>query len=251
VIEVRDIRLPESSKIRFLHTKFQTKNKIVLLTKKDMVSSSYCDGVLQKMRRGDLRCYAVKSSDPQALLKLLKSEIIPGGIAQKSLLKISRALIVGLPNVGKSSLINAIRGRNVARVANVPGVTKGRQWIKISQNCYLLDSPGVATLTHSSDRELKMKFAACRMISEKEFDFEELSLFFLGRIKNSAVALEKLADLQLGSDMELVTVLELVAKRFGCFARGGGVDLERAARRFCDLVEERILPDLDLDGFIS
>ena len=84
--------------------------------------------------------------------------------------------------LGKSRLINTLRKKRVVRVANAPGITKGRQWIKLSENCYLLDTPGVATLAQSNDTEQRLKFALCRMISNKEYDNEELAFFL---IKNS------------------------------------------------------------------
>ena len=167
------------------------------------------------------------------------------------MLGVMRIVIVGLPNVGKSTLINAIKKKKVSRAANQPGVTQGRQWIKLDKKCYLMDTPGVATLTHSAELEVKLKFAACRMISDKEYEFYDLAEFLFERIQG--MPNQSLKDLLGAYDTSnFNNLLDDMSKRFNFVQVGNEYNYERASRKFSELILAVNDLELDLDGlFIS
>lgn len=248
VLEVRDIRLPLSSRLPFLERKFQSKKKVLLFTKADQASPAYLSSLRHYLQVREIPFHFLSPSlKPKAVIRLFDS--LPSKYkADGSLLGVLRVMITGLPNVGKSTIINTVRGKKVARVGNAPGVTKGRQWIKINSRCYLLDTPGVATLSHTKDREKLLRYAACRMVSESNFDMEELAVFLHEKIalKDSLFPrFEKGGFVPWNPDFEEMT--DSICTRFSLKISGGHNDRHRAARKFFEFVEREILPGLDLD----
>ncbi len=249
VIEIRDIRLPESSRVRFLDTKFESKARVIFLSKADLVSIAYKEAVIEEFKNRGLTAIAIETTKkPGQLLKIF-DQLTRQYMPSSSVLKVLRICIVGLPNVGKSTLINTLRKKRVVRVANAPGITKGRQWIKLSENCYLLDTPGVATLAQANDTDQRLKFALCRMISNKEYDNEELAFFIVKKsfdqgIENSFLGINLDRAVQNWDQF-----LEDIAEEKGYFLGGRRVDRDRCGR----LILQRFKSQkgrLDLDGFL-
>ena len=127
-------------------------------------------------------------------------------------------------------------------------MTRGRQWIKINPKCYLLDTPGVATLTqHAGDREVRMKYASCRMISQGEVGLEEIARYLHEEIVKTGVWTPKDSDKFLEFDPDFESFSRRIAARFQCLTQGGEPDFERVSRRYFEFLEKTVLPRLDLD----
>ena len=248
VLEVRDVRLPLSSGLPFLERKFESKKKILLLTKADQASPLYLKALKAYFIDVGAPFFLLSpSTKPKNVLKLFNS--LPERYkADGSLLGVLRVMISGLPNVGKSTIINTVRGKKVAKVGNMPGVTKGRQWIKINSRCYLLDTPGVASLSHTNDREKLLKFAACRMVSESSFDMEELALYLHEKIVGRRKFHSLFQDGFVPWSDSYEEMSSMACARFALKMPGGIDDKHRAARKFFEFVEKAVLPGLDMDG---
>lgn len=140
-----------------------------------------------------------------------------------------RLMVVGIPNVGKSSLINRMAGRSGAKTGNLPGVTRGPQWLKVGQELELLDMPGILW-PKVGDPDVGFKLAATGAIETRLFRVEEVALHlltWLERLSPGAVAGRyELSDEEQG-DPE--SALAAIGRRRGCLVSGGRVDLERAA----------------------
>lgn len=218
------------------------------MTKSDMAGEEYKQRVRSFFKRRGIEVFEISSSHSQSRLQSLFKSLARRFTPSKSKLGVLRVVIVGYPNVGKSTLINRIRGKAAAKAANRPGVTRGRQWIKINPKCYLLDTPGVATLTqHAGDREVRMKYASCRMISQGEVGLEEIARYLHEEIVKTGVWTPKDSDKFLEFDPDFESFSRRIAARFQCLTQGGEPDFERVSRRYFEFLEKTVLPRLDLD----
>ena len=143
-----------------------------------------------------------------------------------------RAMVAGIPNVGKSTFINSFAGRTCAKTGNKPGVTKGKQWIRLNKQVELLDTPGILW-PKFEDQQVGLKLAVIGSIREELLVEEELCLWLLEYLQKSYPgAVEK--RYQTREDGKPSEVLERIAQVRGCVQKGGGPDFERAASMVTD-----------------
>ena len=139
-----------------------------------------------------------------------------------------RAMIAGIPNVGKSTFINSFAGRAAAKTGDKPGVTKGKQWIRLNKNVELLDTPGILW-PKFEDREIGMKLALVGSMRDEITDAGELAGWLIRYLlQEYPDALEN--RYQVTDTDDVVTVLNGIALRRGCLKAGGEADLEKASR---------------------
>lgn len=141
VIELVDARMPAGSRIK---TKIENAGKSVLIVlgKADLADSSITKKWINKLEKDNCKAIAIDARNKQGANKL-KDSIKQVVSNTESNRKVKRAMVIGIPNVGKSTLINSLAGRKAARTANMPGVTRDIQWIKLAGKLELLDLPGV------------------------------------------------------------------------------------------------------------
>lgn len=146
-----------------------------------------------------------------------------------------RALIVGIPNVGKSTLINRMAGKSIAATGDRPGVTKGQQWIKTGGNLELLDTPGILW-PKFEDQDVGYRLAVTGAIKEEILNIEDIAFYAVkylvkdyGSRFQERFGIEKLPE-DLENPDEIVAVMEAVGRKRGCLISGGRVDLEKASR---------------------
>ena len=149
---------------------------------------------------------------------------------------IYRVLIVGIPNVGKSTIINKIAKRNAAVSSNKPGVTRKNQWIRVGNDIELLDTPGLL-MPNLSDNNAGEKLALTGNIKQEIVDIEELAYYGIkDLIEEGYFELlkkhYKLDDKDV--NLEYYDILELIGKKRGCLRSGGNVDVERASKLILD-----------------
>ena len=149
---------------------------------------------------------------------------------------IYRVLIVGIPNVGKSTIINKIAKRNAVVASNKPGVTRKNQWIRVGNDIELLDTPGLL-MPNLSDNNAGEKLALTGNIKQEIIDIEELAYFGIkDLIEEGYFELLKIHYKLDDNDvnLEYYDILELIGKKRGCLRSGGNVDVERVSKLILD-----------------
>lgn len=236
VIELLDARIPYSSANPVISEVIGEKPRIVVLNKSDLAESDWTEKWAEHFRSQSLPVVAVEAitgkgtkqlvSQVEHLAKDKIAKMVAKGINPRAV----RAMILGIPNVGKSSLINRLLGTATVRTADKPGVTRGKQWIKISRNLELLDTPGVLW-PKFEDPEVGFKLAVTGAINDDVYDMEKVVLGLLDILRvNYSQRLIERYNLISPLPEETVALLELIGSKRGCLRSGGVIDYEKAYR---------------------
>ncbi|MBY3618541.1 ribosome biogenesis GTPase YlqF [Acinetobacter sp. CUI P1] len=241
VIELLDSRLPLSSRNPMIDDILRDKPRLIILNKADLADPEITRKWLAYFKGQGHVAYPVDAStgtgvkDIPEQVKLLLKEKIDRQIARGMNPRAMRALIVGIPNVGKSTLINRMAGKSIAATGDRPGVTKGQQWIKTGGNLELLDTPGILW-PKFEDQEVGYRLAVTGAIKEEILNIEDIAFYAVkylvkdyGSRFQERFGIEKLPE-DLENPDEIVAVMEAVGRKRGCLLSGGRVDLEKASR---------------------
>lgn len=230
VIELGDARLPLSSRNPLLGKLLGKKPRVLLLNKTDLADGNRTVKWVQKLSKEYpvLAVSAMTSAGMKNVVPLLEEVMVEKreSLAAKGVRnRPIRAMVVGIPNIGKSSLINQMTGGAQAKTGNKPGVTRGNQWIRIHDKVELLDTPGM--LWHKFDDPLVgQKLAVTGAIRDEVFDQEELASWLIDWLKqnypDNTADFYQLSEEQLG--------LEGIGRKRGCLISGGRVDTLKAAQ---------------------
>ena len=234
VIEIRDARIPNSSKNPDIDQLCKGKPRIILLNKCDLANEKITKEWKKSLENNEtvvlevnaLKNDGLKNIKP-ALLKLLKEK--HDRLKAKGLVKITtRVMVVGIPNVGKSTFINKMARNNIAKTGDRPGVTKSKQWIKTSIGIELLDTPGVLW-PKFEDEQVGLNLAFTGAIKDEIMDIEELSFNLVKKLevdfKDELMTRYKLEHLS----EETIENLDNIARKRGCLISGGNIDYNRIA----------------------
>lgn len=184
VIEVLDARIPMSSRNGDLEKLMQNKKKIVILNKSDLADDVVTAKWINNFKNNKITAISVEANNKKYAKKIIDTikfeskEIIDAYAKKGRTSKRIRVMIYGIPNVGKSTIINLLAGKNIAKSENRPGVTKDNQWIKISENIDLMDTPGMLWPKLEKD-EVKLNLAYTNSIPENVIDKEEIAFYLL------------------------------------------------------------------------
>lgn len=238
VIELVDARIPLSSRNPDIDELGKNKARLVLLNKSDLASELYNDQWMNWFLQKGFHVVKINSRNGNGLkqiqgvvLEACKEKIERDrkrGILNRPV----RAMVVGIPNVGKSTFINSYAGRACAKTGNKPGVTKGNQWIRLNKNLELLDTPGILW-PKFEDQEVGLKLAFIGSIKDDILNVEELALELIRFLQkhyrgclNSRYQIEEAG--------EPVEILTEIARVRACLIKGGELDLVKASNLFMD-----------------
>lgn len=242
VAEIIDARIPISSRNPDLAQLIQSKPRLILLNKCDMANQTATKMWIDHFKKQGITAIAVDCKSGRGLnqfapavnkvlaqrLEKLKSK----GMINSTL----RIMIVGIPNVGKSSFINRIAKQNRAKVEDRPGVTRGNQWYTIAKNLEMLDTPGVLW-PKFNDKVVGEHLAFTGAVKDQILDVELLAIRLLDFLKalkpKDFVERFKLEDTDI-ENMESYELLELIGKKRGMLVSGGEINTERAAIMLLD-----------------
>ncbi|GAB6137677.1 ribosome biogenesis GTPase YlqF [Halanaerobaculum tunisiense] len=233
VIELLDARIPISSRNPQLDQILENQKRIVALNKKDLADPNLTQEWLNYFSQQEIPVVAINSLSGKGVKKIyttaeeLMAQEKESLAVQGRQTRTIRMMIVGVPNVGKSQLINQLSNQSGARTGNQPGVTRAQQWIKLQKGFELLDTPGI--LWPKFDEEVGVKLGICGAIQAGKFD-SELLAYKLVQI------LQELAPKKLRSRFDLADLTsdtyQLVAdigRKRGCLQSGGRIDRERTS----------------------
>ena len=239
-IELLDARVPLSSRNPMIDEILMNKPRLVLLNKSDLADPEATKAWIAYFAEQGLRALpidAVGGNPVKEIMnrsKELLTDKIEAQIRKGMNPRAIRALIVGIPNVGKSTLINRMAGRKIAATGDKPGVTKGQQWIKVGTEMELLDTPGILW-PKFEDQQVGLRLAATGAIKEEILHPEEIAFFAVRYMAvHYADALqERYGVEELPQDPEdanaIVEVMEAIGRKRGAIVSGGRVDLEKAS----------------------
>lgn len=241
VIELLDSRLPLSSRNPMIDDILRGKPRLIILNKADLADPEITRKWLAYFKEQGHVAHPVDASTGTGVkeipeqVKLLMKEKIDRQIAKGMNPRAMRALIVGIPNVGKSTLINRMAGKSIAATGDRPGVTKGQQWIKTGGNLELLDTPGILW-PKFEDQDVGYRLAVTGAIKEEILNIEDVAYYAVkylvkdyGSRFQERYGIEELPQ-DLENPDEIVAVMEAVGRKRGCLVSGGRVDLEKASR---------------------
>lgn len=253
VTEILDARMPVSSQNPELHELIGNKPLIVLLNKCDIADENATKEWINYFKSKAVAVLAVDCKSRNGLNKFiptlreaLKDKIASNqakGMAGKPI----RIMVVGIPNIGKSSFINRMAGRNRAKVADKAGVTRQNQWFVIDNGIELLDTPGVLW-PKFDDAKIGDRLAFIGSVKDEVFDNETLAVRLLEvLVRDYPERIEERYKISDFNELEAYEVLELIGKKRGMMMRGGEIDTLRASVMLLDEYRGGKLGKITLD----
>ena len=237
VIELVDARVPLSSRNPDIDDLGAGKARIVLLNKADLADEALNRRWAQWFTERGMHVVKIDARNKgtlkqiQAVVQEACKEKIERDRKRGILNRPIRAMVVGIPNVGKSTFINSFAGKACAKTGNKPGVTKGNQWIRLNKTLELLDTPGILW-PKFEDQQVGLKLALIGSINDEILNRDELALELVSFLNRRYPGV--LAELENAGDCDTTQVLEQVARQRSCLAKGGELDLPKAARLLLD-----------------
>ncbi|MFB0847265.1 ribosome biogenesis GTPase YlqF [Paenibacillus oleatilyticus] len=239
-IELLDARVPLSSRNPMIDEVLQNKPRLVLLNKHDLADPEVTRRWIEFFAEQGLKAIPIDSVGGNPVKEIMQrskellSEKIQAQLRKGMNPRAIRALIVGIPNVGKSTLINRMAGRKIAATGDKPGVTKGQQWIKVGTEMELLDTPGILW-PKFEDQSVGLRLAATGAIKEEILQVEEVALFAMRYLTEhyAQSVKERFGVDEIPQDPAdtdaIVALMEAVGRKRGALMSGGRVDLEKAS----------------------
>lgn len=232
VIELLDARIPISSRNPMINEILGSKPRSIVLNKSDLADPVVTSKWQQFFKASNIECISVNSVKGQGVSQIptiVKNLACKGSenAKRRGFSKIVKCMVVGIPNIGKSSLINRLSKRKSAKTADKPGVTKGKQWIKM-EGMMLLDTPGILWPKFDNP-EVGIKLAVTGAIKEQVLDIEQVALYLLNilyvKVPNKLMERYKLDKLS----EDRFELLNQIGKKRGSLLGGGVVDTQKAA----------------------
>lgn len=252
IYEVIDARMPISSKIKDIDDLIKDKPRILIMTKYDLCDKKETDKFISYYESLGYIVVPVDLANNKNVKEVLNlSESVSKELNEKRKSKglkprNLRALIIGIPNVGKSTLINRLVGKKAAGVGNKPGFTKSLSWIRINKDIDLLDSPGILWPKLEDQYEARI-LAIFSSIKEEILNKEDLALFAIDILtKLYKEKLESRYNIKV-DNMTNIEIMEEIAKKRGCVTKGNIIDYERVSSIILNDIKNNAFKEITLD----
>ncbi len=254
VVEIVDARVPLSSKNPFLERLIVNKKKLLVMSKSDLADLNKAQKFVEYYQNKGYICILSnlnKNNDISEIRRTIeflgreKSEkYVAKGLKPQPI----RAMIIGIPNVGKSTLINRLAKRSSASIANTPGHTKSQQWIKIEKQFELLDTPGILP-PHYEDQNTAINLALIGSMKEQNVPTNTLleKLFELLKANNLYNYVEKRYRIEIGENDQPYEILHSIGKTRGLITKGGDIDEDRVEYLLLKEFKEGLITKIVID----
>ena len=233
VVELLDARIPAASANPMLREIIGDKPRVVALNKKDLADEKMTKRWLEHFRDEKLPAVALDSVTGKGMRELLSliekaakyrtEKLVSKGVAARK----ARVMVLGIPNVGKSSLINRLAGAAKAKTADKPGVTRAKQWIRIGADVDLLDTPGILW-PKFEDPEVGLRLAFTGAVNDEIYDMENVAHLLLAALRRDHP--ERLQErFKFKEELPETTeaLMDAIGRKRGCLLKGGRIDLEK------------------------
>lgn len=248
VIEVVDARIPSSSRNPIIDQLVKDKQRLIILNKSDLSDAKANESWMDKFKKEGNLVLAMNCMKGQGVNQLYKvlNTLQEKKNEGKMLKKPLRMMIVGVPNVGKSSLINRMTGKKSAKTGDRPGVTKGKQWLSLENGMQLLDTPGILW-PKFEDPKVGLNLAFCGSIKDEILDIATLALELIKVLQQDypdlLMARYKLEELS----EDALTNMEAIALKRGFILPGKRIDYERCAKTLLDEFRGGVVGNITLE----
>lgn len=233
VVELLDARIPAASANPMLREIIGDKPRVVALNKRDLADEKMTKRWLEHFRDEKLPAVALDSVTGKGMRELLSliekaakyrtEKLVSKGVAARK----ARVMVLGIPNVGKSSLINRLAGAAKAKTADKPGVTRAKQWIRIGADVDLLDTPGILW-PKFEDPEVGLRLAFTGAVNDEIYDMENVAHLLLAALRRDHP--ERLQErFKFKEELPETTeaLMDAIGRKRGCLLKGGRIDLEK------------------------
>ncbi|ACL69493.1 GTP-binding protein HSR1-related [Halothermothrix orenii H 168] len=234
VVEVLDARIPASSKNPDIDSILDNKKRVIVLNKIDLAHPDLTSTWLDYFRRSYpvMGVNSITGEGIGELKRLLRNEgerinkvLEEKGRQQRPV----RIMVIGIPNVGKSAFLNILAGSNRVKTGNRPGVTRGKQWLKLGKGVQLLDTPGILW-PKIEDEETGHKLAITGAIDENNYDKETAAYKLVCYLMDiDSEILEKTYNIGIYEGLHPYDIVELIGKQRGCYMSGGKIDRHKTS----------------------
>lgn len=259
VCVVLDSRIPDSSKNDIIFDIAKDKPVILVLNKADLADGERLKEKVTEYKEKGYEVVLTNANLGQGINELVKKILEVGknnkytnktSEEYKNITPIYRVLVSGIPNVGKSTIINKLAGKKAANVGNKPGVTRTKQWIRIDNNIELLDTPGILW-PKLDENDAGIKLALTGNIKEEILDIEELAFYYINYVRQNEKYLEMLKNrykiTENIDEMEDYEVFELIGQKRGAYLKGKEIDYNKTAKIILDEFKAGIIGKMNLE----
>lgn len=252
VYELIDSRIPYSSKIVDIDNTIKNKPRILIMTKYDLCDKEetnkwikYYENKGYKVIKANLNTNdSIKNIiyETNSLMENINQKRNNSGMKEK----VIKALVIGIPNVGKSTLINKMAGRKVANVGNKPGVTKNLVWLKTKSNVLLLDTPGILW-PKFDNQKVALNLASMTAIRQEILDKDELAVYILNTLdKHYPNILKERYNIDCVEE-DICETYDRIGKKIGAIVSGGEIDYNRVSEYILNDIKNEYVKGITFD----